>query len=560
MGTRYTQNNFYITDDEALDARQGPFASVSEALDFIEHRFQGLTVYIDNGVGSVAEYWFRDGIDDSDLILKAGAGGGDMYTSVYDVDNDGVVDSAETVKIIVRNSTGSTLTKGQIVYLSGATGNRPNAVLADATDEITSSKTIGMVTANIANNADGYVTVSGTLHDLDTSSFTAGDSLWLSETPGAMQANTPPAEPAHSVFIGYVARSHPTQGRIVLAIQNGYELTELHGVTITSPATNDFLYYASDGIWKNKQLSATDINANVSNTEFGYLDGVTSAIQTQLNSKAADSAVVHNTGTETVGGAKTFSSLLTASAGVSATSPTGSGADKVGVIVSGSNTNGGTSYLDFLKATNTAAGATNINKYFRLNSAGAIEIVNSAYTGVILTLTDTGTLNGATQAEMGYLSGVTSAIQTQLNDRVRILYRLPSAIVIPANTNTVATIINIPRSSVSVGQMIEVRMIASTPSTPPSANRQLAVRWNGSALLQALSIPINSAGSQNGVYLAIARVTSTGVLYARGVLATGSSNNGVNSVADVGSNITLEYDVTPSNQAFTIEHITVTIY
>ena len=171
-----------------------------------------------------------------------------MFKATYDIDDDGVVDSAETVKIIVRNSTGSTLTKGQIVYLSGATGNRPNAVLADATDEITSSKTIGMVAADIANNSDGYVAVSGTLHDLDTTSFTAGDSLWLSETAGAMQANTPPAEPAHSVFIGYVARSHPTQGRVVLAIQNGYELTELHGVTITSPATNDFLYYASDGI------------------------------------------------------------------------------------------------------------------------------------------------------------------------------------------------------------------------------------------------------------------------------------------------------------------------
>ena len=57
---------------------------------------------------------------------------GDMLKSVYDSDNDGVVDSAEKEVLEVRNSTGSTLTKGQIVYLSGATGNRPNALLADA--------------------------------------------------------------------------------------------------------------------------------------------------------------------------------------------------------------------------------------------------------------------------------------------------------------------------------------------------------------------------------------------------------------------------------------------
>jgi hypothetical protein len=182
------------------------------------------------------------------------AGGGDMLKSVYDTDNDGIVDSAETVQIVVRNSTGSTLTKGQVVYLSGATGNRPNAVLAQANTEASSDKTIGVVVANIANNADGQVAVSGTLHNLDTSAFTAGDAVWLSAaTAGAITA-TAPAEPNHTVFIGYIARAHPTQGRLVIAIQNGYELDDIHGVSITTPATNDYLYYASDGLWKNRTL------------------------------------------------------------------------------------------------------------------------------------------------------------------------------------------------------------------------------------------------------------------------------------------------------------------
>lgn len=43
-------------------------------------------------------------------------------------------------------------------------------------------------------------------------------------------------------------------------------------------------------------------------TELNYTDGVTSAIQTQLDAKAADSAVVHDTGDETIAGVKTFSS------------------------------------------------------------------------------------------------------------------------------------------------------------------------------------------------------------------------------------------------------------
>ena len=186
----------------------------------------------------------------------AAGGGGDMLKSTYDVDNDGIVDGSETTQIIVRNSTGSTLTKGQVVYLSGATGNRPNAVLSQANTEATSSKTIGIVIANIANNSDGYIAVNGTLHNLDTSAFTAGDAVWLSATTAGAYTSTIPAEPNHTVFIGYVARSHPTQGRLIILIQNGYELNELHGVLISSEANNDLLVYESSStLWKNKSIS-----------------------------------------------------------------------------------------------------------------------------------------------------------------------------------------------------------------------------------------------------------------------------------------------------------------
>jgi len=185
-----------------------------------------------------------------------GGGGGDMNKSTYDVDNDGVVDSAERTEIIVRNSTGSTLTKGTIVYLSGATGNRPNAVRAQAHTVATSSKTIGIVVRDINNNSDGYVATNGTLHDLNTSAFTAGDSVWLSATTAGAITSTVPAEPNHAVFIGWIARSHPNQGRIVLHIQNGYEFDELHGVLLSSQANNDLLVYeSSTALWKNKSIS-----------------------------------------------------------------------------------------------------------------------------------------------------------------------------------------------------------------------------------------------------------------------------------------------------------------
>lgn len=296
---------------------------------------------------------------------------GDMLKSVYDTDDDGTVDAAERVEIIVRNSTGSTLTKGQVVYLSGATGNRPNAVLADATDEITSSKTIGIVTANITNNSDGYIAVNGTLHDLDTSAFTAGDTLWLSETAGAMQANTPPSEPAHAVFIGYVARAHPTLGRVVLAIQNGYELNELHGVLVPSPSANDVLYYdGSTSLWKNKQLSKSDVGlGNVDNTSDANKP-ISSATQTALDNKVDENAAI--TGATKTKITYDSKGLVTAGADIGASDlPSGIDAAKIG---SGTVSNTEFGYLDGV----TSAIQTQLNgTQEKLVSGTNIKTVNS---------------------------------------------------------------------------------------------------------------------------------------------------------------------------------------
>ena len=177
---------------------------------------------------------------------------GDMLKSVYDADNDGVVDSAEKEVLQVRNASGSTIAKASVVYISGATGQLPTIALADADTELTSSKTIGLTLASISNNTNGTIITSGLFHDVDTSAYADGDSLWLSSTAGGMVATAPPSKPAHSVYIGRVAYAHPTNGKIVVAIQNGYEINELHDLNITSPANNDTIVYNSgSGMWVN---------------------------------------------------------------------------------------------------------------------------------------------------------------------------------------------------------------------------------------------------------------------------------------------------------------------
>ena len=95
-----------------------------------------------------------------------------------------------------------------------------------------------------------------------------------------------------------------------------------------------------------------------------------------------------------------------------------SGVTSVGLTVNGQNTKGGTGYTDFLLVTNTNTGTTNPNKYFRLNSIGGLEILNSVYTASTLTLTDTGILSvgGGNLATTSSSDGVTNYLMLGNNN------------------------------------------------------------------------------------------------------------------------------------------------
>ena len=71
-----------------------------------------------------------------------------------------------------------------------------------------------------------------------------------------------------------------------------------------------------------------------------------------------------------------------------------------GIYVSGTNTKGGTGYIDYLIVNNTYASASNPNKYHRIDQNGNMQILNNAYTSVIYQLSDTGILyvNGGNPA------------------------------------------------------------------------------------------------------------------------------------------------------------------
>jgi hypothetical protein len=153
---------------------------------------------------------------------------------------------------------GVALTKGQAVYVTGANGTNIIVGKADNTTEVTSSKTMGLIQTDLANNAFGYVITEGLLAGLDTSAAgAAGDPVWLGTNGNLLYgAANEPLAPAHLVFIGIVTRKQSNNGEIFVNVRNGFSLREIHDVAITSVANNNLLMYESaTALWKNKTLS-----------------------------------------------------------------------------------------------------------------------------------------------------------------------------------------------------------------------------------------------------------------------------------------------------------------
>ena len=201
--------------------------------------------------------------------------------------------ASETVIATVRNATGSTLTAGQVVYIDGAVGNRPSVALAKADVEATSAGTYGMVSTPIANNTDGTIVIAGYVENLDTSAFTDGDKLYLSPSVAGGWTATKPSAPDNLVYVGVIARAHPTLGVIQLRISNGFELDELHDVSAASPSNSDLLAFeTSTNLWKNKSAATLGLAKLASPTLTGTPLSTTAAADTNSTQIATTAFVV----------------------------------------------------------------------------------------------------------------------------------------------------------------------------------------------------------------------------------------------------------------------------
>ena len=129
--------------------------------------------------------------------------GGDWHTT------------SDHVLVEVRNNSGSDITKGQPLFVSGThNSGKPNVTLAANSNG--NMPAIGLADTDIADGEEGYAIISGVLEGVNTSAFSTGDALYVDSTPGVLTSTRPVEDNEEVQKVALVTRSHQQAGSLIV--------------------------------------------------------------------------------------------------------------------------------------------------------------------------------------------------------------------------------------------------------------------------------------------------------------------------------------------------------
>lgn len=293
----------------ALDLKV-PYSGATGNVNIGEYELKAGQVTLDTsptGTAAVGTIRWNDTTGTSETTLK----GGNVIIK------NGVDLVARVVNKVTPNTT---LTKAayQAVRVSGAQGQRLAIELAQANNDAGSADTIGLVTETIAPNQEGFIMTVGQLEGINTTgslqgeTWVDGDVLYLSPTTaGAITNVKPTGATGHLVIIGYVEYAHANNGKIYVKVMNGWELDELHNVSIVTPTNNQGLFYnSSNSLWENKTIDTalgftpvpTTRNITINGVTYDLSADRTYTISTGISGSGASGQVTYWTGASAVSG------------------------------------------------------------------------------------------------------------------------------------------------------------------------------------------------------------------------------------------------------------------
>ena len=140
---------------------------------------------------------------------------------------------------LVRVTANEYIPNGSPVYISGSDNLYPIAALALSCPIYpTKCNVIGISTEDINSGSTGYITLAGEVHDIDTSGYHEGTTLYLAPYISGSYVTTPPEQPFSSVICGTVLNSSVSGSILVNIVRLPQNINTSVGV-VNSPTITD---------------------------------------------------------------------------------------------------------------------------------------------------------------------------------------------------------------------------------------------------------------------------------------------------------------------------------
>jgi hypothetical protein len=140
----------------------------------------------------------------------------------------------------VKNQSGSPILKGKAVMAVGTLGSSGRILIDEmiANGSVSSKFLLGVTAETIANGSDGFVMNIGKIRQLDTSMYTAGDTLYCDPTTPGNLTNVAPIAPNLKLPVAFVVHA-ASNGTIAVRSTQGSDLYEDHRVQVNTGTLAD---------------------------------------------------------------------------------------------------------------------------------------------------------------------------------------------------------------------------------------------------------------------------------------------------------------------------------
>jgi hypothetical protein len=189
--------------------------------------------------------------------------------------NDVTVNIGQESLIKIYNDLGYQINNGQALHITGASAGSPTVSLAIGTggDSI-QFQISGIATHDIPDSSYGFMTVFGTVRDLNLTGFTVGEQIYLSQTvPGGLASYSGLSFTGRTCEVGHII-DNSASGKLQVAILNEIEATIITTQENNILAANN----SSTGIFEFSGLSISTPSGttfNVAPVQGWIIDNVT---------------------------------------------------------------------------------------------------------------------------------------------------------------------------------------------------------------------------------------------------------------------------------------------